>query len=139
MLFHFIVRFPLAVFHLNLTTQRYVDKVLTPVGLPFMSHHARLTFQQYNACSPIEHVTTACISACQTLPWPARSTDLSPIEHVWSIMARALQSTCDIDDLTRELDRIWFDIPQENIRNLYQLMPSRIIACIRARGEQIPY
>ena len=85
------------------------------------------------------HVSTACISACRALPWPAGSPDLSPIEHVWSIIGRALQSACDIGDLTRQLDRIWFDIPQEDIRNLYQSMSSRITACKKARGEQTRY
>ena len=137
--FHFIVGPPLVFIHRNLKTQQHVDEVLRPVGLPFMSRHSRLTFQQYYSRSHTAHVSIACISACRTLPWPASSPDLSPIEHVWSIMGRDLQSACNIDDLTHQLDRIWFDIPQEDIRNLYQSMPSRITACIRARGEQIRY
>ncbi|GFV34856.1 hypothetical protein TNCV_1451601 [Trichonephila clavipes] len=29
-----------------------------------------------------------CLTACQTLPWPARLTDLSSTEHVWDMMGR---------------------------------------------------
>ncbi|GFW37831.1 transposable element Tcb2 transposase [Trichonephila clavipes] len=29
-----------------------------------------------------------CLTACQTHPWPARSPDLSTIEHVWDMMGR---------------------------------------------------
>ena len=137
MTFHFIVGPPFVITHRNLTTQQYLDEVLRPVGLPFMSLHLRLTFKQYNARPHTEHVSIACISARQTLP--ARSPDHSPIEHVWSIMGRALQSACDIYDLTRKLDRIWHDIRQEVIRNLYQSMPSRITACIMARSELTRY
>ncbi|KFM76542.1 Transposable element Tc1 transposase, partial [Stegodyphus mimosarum] len=128
-------RTPLVVIRRNLTPQRYIDEVLRPVVLPFMSRHSGLTFQQDNARLHTAHVSTAC----RTLPWPARWPDLFPIEHVWSIMGRALQPARDVDDLTCQLDRIWPDIPQEDIRNLYQSMPSRITACIRARGGQTRY
>ncbi|KFM64197.1 Transposable element Tc3 transposase, partial [Stegodyphus mimosarum] len=132
---HFISgRIPLVVIRRNLTAQRYVGEVLRPVVLPLMSRHPRLTFQDDNAHPHTAHVSTACLSPCRTLPWPARPPNLSPIEHVWSIMGRALQPARYVDDLTCQLDRIWHDIPQEDIRNLYQLMPSRISACIRTRG-----
>ncbi|KFM64017.1 hypothetical protein X975_15544, partial [Stegodyphus mimosarum] len=55
-----------------------------------MSRHPGFTFQQDSARPHTAHVSTACLSACRTLPWPARSPYLSHIEHVWSIMSRAL-------------------------------------------------
>ena len=132
-------RTSLVVIHSKLTALQYVDEVLRPVGLPFMSRYPGITFKQYNARSHTAHFSTDCISTCWTLPCPTRSRDLSRIEYVWSIIGRALLSACDVDDLTRQLDRIWNDILQEDIRNLYQSMPSRITACIRARGEQTRY
>ncbi|KFM76205.1 Transposable element Tc1 transposase, partial [Stegodyphus mimosarum] len=127
-------RTPLVVIRRNLTAQRYVDEVLRPVVLPFMSRHPGLIFQQDNARPHTAHVSIACRSACRTLPWPARSPDLSAIQHVWSIMGRALQPARDVYDLTRQLERIWHNFPQEDIRNLYQSMPSRITACPLAQG-----
>lgn len=132
-------RTPLVVIRGTLTSQRYVDDILRPVVLPFISRHPGLTFQQDNARPHTARVSTACLRACPTLSWPARSPDLSPIENVWSIMGRALQPARDFADLTRQLDRIWHDIPQEDIRQLYQSMPSRITACIRARGGPTRY
>ena len=38
-------RILLVVIHRNLTAQQYVDEVLRPVALPFISRHARPTFQ----------------------------------------------------------------------------------------------
>ena len=114
-----------------------MDEVLRPVELSFMSRHPRLTFQQDNARPHTAHVSTACISACRALPWPAGSPDLSLIEHVWSwLEGPALQSAWNVDDLMCQLDRITHDIPKEDIRNLYLSMPSRITACTRARGGQ---
>ncbi|KFM65011.1 Transposable element Tc3 transposase, partial [Stegodyphus mimosarum] len=130
-------RTSLAVIRRNLTAQRYVHKVLRPVVLPFMSRQPGLTFQQDKALPHTAHVSTAYLSACRTLPWPARSPDLSPIDHVWSIMGKALQPARDVDDLTRQFDRIWHDIPQEDIRKIYKSMPSRITACIRARVDEL--
>ncbi|KFM74451.1 Transposable element Tcb2 transposase, partial [Stegodyphus mimosarum] len=130
-LFH--SRTPLVVIRRNLTAQQYVDEVLRPVVLPFISRHHGLIFQQNNARPHTAHVSTAC----RTLPWPTRSPDLSPIEHVWSIMGSALHPARDVDDLMRQLDTIWHDIT--DIRNLYQSKPSRITACIRARGGQMRY
>ncbi|KFM57593.1 Transposable element Tcb2 transposase, partial [Stegodyphus mimosarum] len=112
-------RTPLVVFRRNLTAQRYVDEVIRPVVLPFMSRHPGLTFKQDNACPHTAHVSSTCLSACRTLPWPTRSPDLSLIEHVWGIMDKALQPARDVDDLTHQLDRIWHNIPQVDIRNLY--------------------
>ena len=93
--------------------------------LSFMLHQPGLTFQQDNSHPNTAHISTACLSSCWTLPWPARSPDLSSIEHIWSIMGRALQPDPDVDDLMCQLDRIWHDIPQEDIHNLYQSMPSQ--------------
>lgn len=132
-------RTPLVVISGTLTAQRYVDLILRPVLLPFMSSHPGLIFQQDNARPHTARVSTACLSACCTLPWPARSPDLSPIEHVWDMMGRSLHPASDVQDLTRQLDRIWHDIPQEDIRQLYNSMPSRISACISARGGPTRY
>ncbi|GFY19000.1 hypothetical protein TNCV_3876881 [Trichonephila clavipes] len=35
-------------------------------------------------------VAIKCLTACQTLPWPARLPDLSSIEHVLDMMKRRL-------------------------------------------------
>ncbi|GFT78085.1 hypothetical protein TNCV_2820801 [Trichonephila clavipes] len=40
------------------------------------------------------------LAACQTLPWPASSPDLSPIEHVWDMIRRRLHLPRNVDDLT---------------------------------------
>ncbi|GFX94314.1 hypothetical protein TNCV_4293591 [Trichonephila clavipes] len=40
-----------------------------------------------------ERAAMNCLAACQILPWPARSPDLSLIEHVWDMMRRQPAST----------------------------------------------
>ncbi|GFS56514.1 transposable element Tcb1 transposase [Trichonephila clavipes] len=75
----------------------------------------------------------------QTLPWPARLPDPSLIEHVWDILGRRLHLPGNVDDLARQLEQIWQEIPQETIRVPYHSMPRRVAACILARGGSTPY
>ncbi|GFW36510.1 HTH_Tnp_Tc3_2 domain-containing protein [Trichonephila clavipes] len=58
-------------------------------------------FQQDNARPSTARVTMNCLTACQTLPWPARSSDFSPIEHVWNMMEKRLHLSGNFDDLAR--------------------------------------
>ena len=57
-------RTSLVVIHSKLTALQYVDEVLRPVGLPFMSRYPGITFKQYNARSHTAHFSTDCISTC---------------------------------------------------------------------------
>ncbi|UYV69295.1 hypothetical protein LAZ67_6003159 [Cordylochernes scorpioides] len=100
-------RTPLVIIPGTLTAQRYVDDILWPVLLPFLSHHPGLTFQQDNARPHTARVTMDCLQSCRTLPWPARSPDLSPIEHIWDVMGRRLQPSRNVDYLARLLETIW--------------------------------
>ncbi|GFX10449.1 transposable element Tc1 transposase [Trichonephila clavipes] len=80
-----------------------------------------------------------CFAAYQTLPWPARSPDSSPIEHVRDMMGKQLHPPGNVDDLTRQLEHIWQEIPQGTIRVLYHSISRRLAACIQARGGSTPY
>ncbi|GFW30162.1 transposable element Tc1 transposase [Trichonephila clavipes] len=54
---------------------------------------------------------------------PARSPDLSTIEHVWDIVGRSLHLPGNVDDLARQLEHISQNIPQEATKALYHSMP----------------
>ncbi|GFS71143.1 transposable element Tcb1 transposase [Trichonephila clavipes] len=77
-------------------------------------------------------------SAFQTLTWPSRSADLSPIKPVWDMMGRRLNVPGNVDDLERQSEQIWQEIPL-TIRLLYHSMPRLVAACIQARGGSTPY
>ncbi|GFT97298.1 transposable element Tc1 transposase [Trichonephila clavipes] len=76
------------------------------------------------------------------LPWLAYSPDLSPIEHVWDVIGRRLQTL----PLTRTngqpwkmVEREWRTIPQDTIRTLIDCVPRRVSWCIAARGGSTSY
>ncbi|GFU86130.1 DDE_3 domain-containing protein [Trichonephila clavipes] len=67
----------------TLTGQRYVDDILRPHVEPFLNGLPGAIFQQDNARPHKARVAQDFLRHFQTLPWLARSPDLSPLEHVW--------------------------------------------------------
>ncbi|GFU18490.1 transposable element Tcb2 transposase [Trichonephila clavipes] len=74
-----------------------------------------------------------------TLPWPARSPDLSPVEHVWDQLKRKMPSCHSVHDLELSVQDLWAHLPQDNIRCLINSMPDRVAACIAAGGGPTRY
>ncbi|GFT17461.1 transposable element Tc1 transposase [Trichonephila clavipes] len=66
----------------TLTGQRYVGDILRPHVGPFLNGLPVAIFQQDNARPHTASVAQDFLRHFQTLPWPARSPDLSPVEHV---------------------------------------------------------
>ena len=77
----------------RLTAIRYCNEIVQPVIVPFLQQgHARI-LQQDNARP---HVARHTITVLQrnniaTLDWPAKSPDLSPIEHFWDVLGRKVR------------------------------------------------
>ena len=83
--------------------------------------------------------------------WPPYSPDLNPIEHIWWILKkRVFEMFPDImndkseteharQQLESALQAAWDTIDQSQFDCLYQSMPSRIEACIKANGWHTKY
>ncbi|GFV24585.1 hypothetical protein TNCV_1914471 [Trichonephila clavipes] len=52
-------------------------------------------------------------------------------------MGRRLHLPGNVDDLSRQLEQIWQEIPPETIRVLYHSMSRRVAACIQARDRRV--
>ncbi|GFV29812.1 uncharacterized protein TNCV_1926371 [Trichonephila clavipes] len=95
-------------------------------------------YQQDNARPHTARISQQCLQGYDVLPWPARSPDLSPIEHVWT----RWEGNCsrrDTGELTAQMQRLWQDLPHRVISDLIESMPRRISACIAARGGFTTY
>ncbi|GFU29200.1 transposable element Tcb2 transposase [Trichonephila clavipes] len=75
----------------------------------------------------------------QTLPWPARSPDLSPCGIVWDQLKRQMSSCHSVHDLELAVQDLWAHLPQDNIRCLFNSMPDRVASCIAAGGGPTRY
>ncbi|GFU74997.1 DDE_3 domain-containing protein [Trichonephila clavipes] len=67
----------------TLTGQRYVDDILRPYAGPFLNGLPGAIFQQDKARPHTARFSQDILRHFQTLPLPALSPDLSPVEHVW--------------------------------------------------------
>ncbi|GFU11813.1 transposable element Tcb2 transposase [Trichonephila clavipes] len=83
----------------TLTGQRYVDDILRPHVRPFQNGLPGAIFQQDNARPHTARVSQDFLRPFQTLPWPARSPDLLPADHVWDQLKRQIPSCHSIHDL----------------------------------------
>ncbi|GFY00724.1 transposable element Tcb2 transposase [Trichonephila clavipes] len=73
-------RSPLVLIRGTMTAQRYVHDMLQPHVLPLMQRLPGAIFQLDNAQPHTARVSQDCLHTVTTLPWPARSPDLFPID-----------------------------------------------------------
>ncbi|GFV28214.1 transposable element Tc1 transposase [Trichonephila clavipes] len=99
---------------------------------PFLNGLPGAIFQQDNALPHTARVAQDFLRPFQTLPWSARSPDLSPVEHVWNQLKRQMPSCHSVHDLELDVQDFWAHLPQDNIRCLINSMPDRVAACIAA-------
>ncbi|GFY11414.1 transposable element Tcb2 transposase [Trichonephila clavipes] len=59
----------------------------------------------------------------KTLPWPARSPDLSPVEHMRDQLKQQKPSCHSVHDLELAVQDLEAHLPQDNIRCLINSMP----------------
>ena len=130
----------------NMTGVYYRDNVLEPIVVPFAQQHGPgFIFQNDNARNHRARVVLDHLQRRQidTLPWPARSPDLSPIEHLWDILGRRVRSRQPpprtLPQLAQALQEEWQRIPQNAIRSLIMSMRRRCEACLLAGGGPTRY
>ena len=93
--FSFDCKLDLYVLDGNLTGQKYRDNVLAPHVVPHFDNHAladRPMFMDDNARPHRARIVQHFLQqeAVQTIPWPAMSPDMNPIEHVWDFIGQKI-------------------------------------------------
>ncbi|GFT60505.1 transposable element Tc1 transposase [Trichonephila clavipes] len=101
---------------------------------PFLNGLPGAIFQQDHAHPHTARVAQDFLRPFTTIPWPARCSDLSPIEHVWYQLKWQMPTCHSVHDLELAVQYLWAHLPQDNIRCLINSMPDRMAACIAAGG-----
>ena len=133
----------------TLTALRYVEEIVLSVVVPYLQEcSVTEIFQQDNARPHSAALTQQAFqrNSVEVLPWPARSPDLSPIEHVWDVIGRRINDQekyplppSSLDVLEHRIRSEWERIDQQEIRNLISSMPRRLIECSKKRGGHTRY
>ena len=129
-----------------LTGQGYIDEILRPHVVPFLRPMGNNgIFQDDNARPHRARIVDGFLQAnnVRRLEWPAMSPDLSCIEHVWDVLARAVQKRMTehstMADLRRFLREEWQQRPQATIRKLVFSTGKRLIECRDNRSGYTRY
>ncbi|GFS73319.1 transposable element Tcb2 transposase [Trichonephila clavipes] len=93
-------RSPLVLIRGTMIAQRYVHDILQPHVLLLMQRSPGALFQQDNARPHMARVSQDCLRTVTTLPWPARSPDLSPIEHTWNHSGRRVGHPMKLNEMS---------------------------------------
>ena len=78
----------------------------------------------------------------KVLPWPSNSPDLNPIENLWSDMVRCVYDKSvypTADALWTAVQSEWLKIGHDILHKLYDSMPSRLDAVVKAKGFPTKY
>ncbi|GFU52480.1 transposable element Tcb2 transposase [Trichonephila clavipes] len=102
-----------------MTAQRYVHDILQLHVLPLMQRLQGANFQQDNARPHTARKSQDYLRTVTTLPWRARSPDLSSIKHIWDHLGWRDVHPRSLNELEARLMQIWNEISQDIIQNLY--------------------
>ncbi|GFT71636.1 serine protease grass [Trichonephila clavipes] len=61
---------------------------------------------------------------------------LSPLERIWDHLGRRVGHSTSLNELDARLQKIWNEMSQDIMHNLYALVPDRIASCIPEGVEQ---
>jgi transposase len=138
---------PLVKLEGRVTALVYID-VLENYLLPFidsLDEQENFIFQEDNA--PIH---TARVvknwkqeNGINSLPWPAQSPDLNPIENLWDELERQVRAYQPLpknrENLWQILQETWSNIEINKYQNLIDSMPRRVASVINSKGHPTRY
>ncbi|GFW19647.1 transposable element Tcb2 transposase [Trichonephila clavipes] len=128
-----------------LTGPRYADEILRPHVIAYAGAIGdSFVFQDDNARPHRARLVENMLEAetIQRREWPACSSVLNPIEHVWDMLGRRIAARPRPPATVRDLEIAlleWNIIPQSLIDNHITFMANRCAVVLAVRGDHTPY
>ena len=128
----------------NLNAQGYINQILQPEAVPFLQRHGPAIVMHDNARPHVARICRQFLNRnnVNVLSWPAVSSDMNPIEHIWDYLGRKVRTSRNLNnprDLENALIQEWNNIPNVVIRRYVRSMRCRLAACINNRGGHTRY
>lgn len=127
----------------TLTAEQYVTSMIPDIQDLCRERRSgrlvRYLFQQDNARPHVARRTLQFLQeeGVDTLPWPANSPDLNPIEHCWSYVSkrvRAHGTPRNSDQLWEWVRSEWEATPLDYVQSLYRSIRSRLRNVLEKNG-----
>lgn len=132
-------------FYNSVNARVYMDRAINDGMMPVFNAFQNTTLMHDNATPHSERATRQLLAylGFPVLPWPAKSPDLNPIEHVWDELERRLQQRNQkprtLYELRVALTKEWQAIPRERIRRIITSMRRCCQAVVAADGGYTVY
>ncbi|GFX86265.1 transposable element Tcb2 transposase [Trichonephila clavipes] len=130
----------------SLTARRYMDEILRPIVVPYAAAIGDDFILMDDNCRPHRaNLVEGFLfeEGIVRMEWPACSTDMNPIKHVWDALGRRVAGRQPPPKTLQELERAlleeWNRIPQLVINSLINSMPQRCSTLLAVRGNHTPY
>ena len=131
----------------NIDSQKYIE-VLQESLLPLIEHNfsdGKYTFMQDNAPVHTSRLTRDWLDSKGIHPTisPPQSPDMNIIENVWrDVMVKLAKVEAPItsaSDLHATVERCFYDVTSQRIKDLYISLPRRLKSCIKMKGHMTKY
>uniref|UniRef100_A0A674DDL4 Tc1-like transposase DDE domain-containing protein n=1 Tax=Salmo trutta TaxID=8032 RepID=A0A674DDL4_SALTR len=107
----------------NLNIVRYRENIHLPHVVPFLQAHPDMTLHHDNATSHTARFVRDFLQdrSVSVLPWPAKSPDLKPIEHIWDLLDRRVRARAIPPRNVQELAGAWWKSGVTSHRKNWQI------------------
>ncbi|GFX31819.1 transposable element Tcb1 transposase [Trichonephila clavipes] len=129
-----------------LTARRYRDEILRPIVVPYAAAIGDdFILMDYNSRPHRANLVEDFLfeEGIVRMEWPACSSDMNPIEHVWDALGRRVADRqpppLTLEELERALLEEWDRIPQLVINSLINSMPQRCSTLLAVHGIHTSY
>ena len=128
----------------NLNAQGYINQILQHEAVPFLQRHGPAILMHDNARPHVARICRQFLNKnnVNVLPWPAVSSDMNPIEHIWDYLGRKVRARGNVHnlmDLENAIIQEWNNIPNVVIRRYVRSVRGRLAACINSREGHTRY